>query len=60
MVFESLKEAVKDADVICTVTMATEPVLFGKWLKPGAIVCSTYVKFSWSFGPIQYYLLLRK
>lgn len=35
----SLSDAVKDADVIVTVTMATEPVLHGKWLKPGAVVC---------------------
>ena len=38
-VFDSLEEAVKDADIVATVTMATEPVLFGKWLKPGAVVC---------------------
>ncbi|KAG8433116.1 hypothetical protein GDO86_017415, partial [Hymenochirus boettgeri] len=30
------KEAVAGADVIITVTMATEPVLFGDWVKPGA------------------------
>ena len=39
VVYESLPEAVKDADVIVTVTMATEPLLQGKWLKPGAVVC---------------------
>ena len=38
--YDSLPEAVKDADVIATVTLATEPVVFGKWLKPGAIICS--------------------
>ncbi|XP_055994761.1 ketimine reductase mu-crystallin [Sorex fumeus] len=32
----SVQEAVADADVIITVTMATEPILFGKWVKPGA------------------------
>lgn len=32
----SVQEAVTGADVIITVTMATEPILFGKWVKPGA------------------------
>lgn len=32
----SVQEAVAGADVIITVTMATEPILFGKWVKPGA------------------------
>jgi ornithine cyclodeaminase/alanine dehydrogenase-like protein (mu-crystallin family) len=32
------REAVKDADIICTVTSASEPVLFGDWVKPGAHV----------------------
>ncbi|XP_072415856.1 ketimine reductase mu-crystallin isoform X2 [Chiloscyllium punctatum] len=32
----SAKEAVLDADVVITVTMATEPILFGEWIKPGA------------------------
>jgi len=30
------KEAVEDADLICTVTAATEPVVFGDWISPGA------------------------
>jgi ornithine cyclodeaminase len=34
----SAKEAVAGADVICTTTSATEPVLFGEWLSPGAHV----------------------
>ena len=42
-VVESLEEAVKDADIIATVTMATEPVVFGKWLKPGAVVCCKFI-----------------
>ncbi|KAM4697441.1 ketimine reductase mu-crystallin [Rhinophrynus dorsalis] len=32
------QEAVNGADVIITATMATEPVLFGDWVKPGAHV----------------------
>ncbi|XP_049645501.1 ketimine reductase mu-crystallin [Suncus etruscus] len=35
-VCSSVQEAVAGADVIITVTMATEPILFGKWVKPGA------------------------
>ena len=30
------RQAVADADIICTVTKAKEPVLFGQWLRPGA------------------------
>nr|XP_020751159.1 ketimine reductase mu-crystallin [Odocoileus virginianus texanus] len=35
-VCSSVQEAVTGADVIITVTMATEPILFGEWVKPGA------------------------
>ncbi|XP_078521192.1 ketimine reductase mu-crystallin [Lissotriton helveticus] len=38
VVCDSAKEAVTGADVIITVTMATKPVLFGEWVKPGAHV----------------------
>jgi len=34
----SAEEAVADADVVVTVTASSEPVLRGKWLKPGAII----------------------
>lgn len=34
----SVEEAVRDADIICTVTAAKEPVLEGKWVSPGAHV----------------------
>jgi alanine dehydrogenase len=34
----SAREAVTDADVICTMTNAATPVLEGAWLKPGAHV----------------------
>lgn len=32
------EEAVRGADVVCTVTASAEPVLRGEWLKPGAHV----------------------
>ena len=34
----TVEEAVSGADVIVTATLATEPVLFGKWVKPGALI----------------------
>ncbi len=34
----SAEEAVRDADVVVTVTASSEPVLSGKWLKPGAMI----------------------
>jgi thiomorpholine-carboxylate dehydrogenase len=34
----SADAAVRDADIVVTVTSAAEPVLQGKWLKPGAYV----------------------
>ncbi|XP_065268010.1 ketimine reductase mu-crystallin isoform X2 [Emys orbicularis] len=35
-VCSSAQEAATGADVIITVTMATTPILFGEWIKPGA------------------------
>ena len=37
-VFSTVEEAASGADVIVTVTMATEPILYGKWVKPGALI----------------------
>lgn len=34
------QEAVEGADIVCTVTNATTPVLLGSWLKPGAFVAA--------------------
>jgi len=36
----SAEEAVRGADIVCTVTNASEPVLRGGWLKPGAFVAA--------------------
>ena len=36
VVCETAREAVADADIICTLTPAREPVLQGAWVKPGA------------------------
>lgn len=37
--------AVREADIVCTLTPATEPILQGSWLKPGchvnAVGCCT-------------------
>ena len=35
---KTAREAVADADIICTVTSASEPILEGKWVKPGTHV----------------------
>ena len=35
---KSAQEAVSDADIICTVTAASEPILKGQWVRPGAHV----------------------
>lgn len=47
---ESAEAAVADADIVCTLTAASGPVLNGAWLKPGAhvnIVGSSYA------GPVE-------
>jgi ornithine cyclodeaminase/alanine dehydrogenase-like protein (mu-crystallin family) len=35
---ESVQDAVADADIICTVTAASEPILKGEWVRPGTHV----------------------
>lgn len=51
-VCSSAQEAVTGADVIITVTMATTPILFGDWVKPGAhingMLCSHRSKINLS------------
>ena len=37
---DSVEKAVKDADVIVTVTLSKEPVVLGKWIKPDCLVNS--------------------
>jgi ornithine cyclodeaminase/alanine dehydrogenase-like protein (mu-crystallin family) len=34
----SAEEAVAEADIVCTVSHASEPILLGKWLRPGTHV----------------------
>ena len=50
VVAPTARVAVVDADIVCTVTSAVEPILEGKWLRPGAhinIVGSSYA------GPVE-------
>lgn len=47
---ESAETAVRDADIVCTVTSSPTPILRGAWVKPGAhvnIVGSSYA------GPVE-------
>jgi thiomorpholine-carboxylate dehydrogenase len=37
---KTAEDAVRGADIVCTVTNAAEPVLEGAWLKPGAMVAA--------------------
>ncbi|HET6984280.1 MAG TPA: ornithine cyclodeaminase family protein [Myxococcaceae bacterium] len=46
----SAREAVADADIICTVSAASEPILLGAWVRPGThvnVVGSSYL------GPVE-------
>jgi ornithine cyclodeaminase len=49
-VCDGAEEAVSEADIICTVTAAHEPVLLGRWVRAGAhvnVVGSSYA------GPVE-------
>ncbi len=46
----SVEEAVRDADIVCTVSAASEPILRGAWVRPGThvnVVGSSYA------GPVE-------
>ena len=45
---QNVKEAVDGADIICTTTSATDPILMGEWLAPGAHInaVGSSVKFA--------------
>jgi ornithine cyclodeaminase/alanine dehydrogenase-like protein (mu-crystallin family) len=40
------EEAVRDADIICTITSSKTPVVFGDWLKPGAHINAAGINWS--------------
>lgn len=42
----SVEECIRNADVICTITSAKEPVLFGNWIKPGAHINAAGVNWA--------------
>ena len=48
---QDVSEAVSGADVIVTVSFASEPILHGEWIKPGALVCgqSCADRIGWKF-----------
>jgi ornithine cyclodeaminase/alanine dehydrogenase-like protein (mu-crystallin family) len=37
---DSAEQAVRGADIVCTLSNASEPILMGRWLKPGAFVAA--------------------
>jgi ornithine cyclodeaminase len=47
---QGVKEAVADADIICTVTAASEPILQGAWVRPGTHVNLVGSGFA---GPVE-------
>jgi ornithine cyclodeaminase/alanine dehydrogenase-like protein (mu-crystallin family) len=46
----TLEEAVSDADIICTVTGSSEPILKGAWVRPGTHVNLVGSSFA---GPVE-------
>lgn len=48
--FTSARACVMDADIICTVTAAKEPILEGQWVRPGAHVNIVGSSFD---GPVE-------
>ena len=61
-VCSNAEEAVKNADIICTVTFSTTPILQAAWVKPGAHINGMfiYLFWHWVFGrcasPLVYFL----
>ena len=49
--YQDVSEAVSGADVIVTVSFASEPILHGEWIKPGALVCGQICadRIGWKF-----------
>lgn len=54
----SLQDALRDADVVVTVTLATEPVVHGAWLKPGTVVICECTAMSYPLHDLCYIQLL--
>ncbi len=48
VVYDVLEEAVRDADVVVTVTLAIESIVRGCWLKTGAVVCCKLTVTVWT------------
>ena len=48
--FDSVEAAVKDADIIITVSAATEPILMKEWVKPGAHINGEKRDFEYTIG----------
>ncbi|MFX0194646.1 MAG: ornithine cyclodeaminase family protein [Candidatus Hodarchaeota archaeon] len=40
--FDSVKDAIKGADILCMVTTAAKPVVFEEWIEPGSFVSAVH------------------